>query len=195
MSTTSENFGDAAENDAQRDAEELARLAEKAHRKFETFATRFAALDRQQLDTAIDAGKFLLKAKESVGHGNFKKKQECWRTNGMITFSDRSGRRYMQLATYADEIKMATVATLREAEKLASALKEAADSQKAVDRQEAGHAAEAPTTPSSATADSAADLETQVLKTLRRFTEVGDQRAFLAALIEKLNHRLRQLPA
>ena len=182
-----------AENNPQLEAEEPARLAEKAHRKYESFGKQFAKLDRQQLDAALEAGLHLLKAKEIVGHGNFKKEQERWRTNGTITFSDRSCRRYMLLATYAKEIKMATVATLREAEKLASALKEAADSQKATGRQKAGQAAAPSPTSSSAPANSAFDLETQVLKTMRHFTEVDDQRAFLTSLIEKLNHRLQLL--
>lgn len=196
MSVTSKLSGDAAENNPQRDAENLARMAERAHKKVEKFDTQIASLGRQQLDAALETGRYLIKAKEILKHGNFEKALELWRISRTITFSLRSGRRYMLLAVYAKEITSANVATLRDAEKYVSALKKAADAQQAQVQHKEG-LADGASSASSATApaNSATDLETQVLKTLRRFAEVGDQRVFFITLIEKLSHRLELLPS
>jgi hypothetical protein len=180
-----------AKNNPQLEAEAFAAKAQAVHKKVEGFKARVVNLGRQQLDAAIEADHHLMKAKVILCHGNFKKEQERWRFNKTITFSDRSVRRYMLLATYAKEIKMANVATLREAERLATALKDAADSEKAADKKKAGRAGKPPAPPTDAPALSAADLETQVLKAMHRFAEVDDQRALLSALTQVRQFRAK----
>jgi len=89
----------------------LKTLAEKANREHSQ-AQRAAG---QAVKHAVEAGGLLLKAKEEVGHGDFTR----W-VKENFRGSSRHARRYMRLATAADEnrIDPEEVASLAEAEGL-----------------------------------------------------------------------------
>ena len=93
------------------DVGRLRLLAEKANREHSQ-AQRAAG---QAVEHAVEAGGLLLKAKEEVGHGNFMK----W-VEENFEGSERVSRKYMRLATAADQnrIDPEEVASLAEAERL-----------------------------------------------------------------------------
>jgi hypothetical protein len=93
------------------DAGRLKTLAENANREH----SQAQRAKRQSLKHATEAGGLLLKAKEEVGHGNFMK----W-VKENFEGSERVARKYMRLATAADEkrIDPAGVSSLAEAERL-----------------------------------------------------------------------------
>ena len=89
----------------------LKTLAEKANREHSQ-AQRAAG---QAVKHGVEAGGLLLKAKEEVGHGNFMK----W-VEENFEGSERVARKYMRLATAADQnrIDPDEVSSLAEAERL-----------------------------------------------------------------------------
>ena len=183
MSDSHKNPGDTAEKSLQLEAEALAVKAQAIHKKVEAFEERFVALGRQQLTAAIEAGKFLLKAKEILGHGNFTEEQKRWRQNETIKFSDRSGRRYMLLAAHADDPKLANVANIKEAEKCLAAKGESV-----------GTGDVGPFVSSVENSlDAVEQCEAHVLSNMRRLGP-DKQRSFLEGLVAKLNERLNSLP-
>jgi alkyl hydroperoxide reductase subunit AhpF len=173
------------ENSPEAGACKLVRQAEAAHRKIEAYNVRLVDLGRQQLEAVFQAGQYLLDAKDIVGHGHFKKVLDRWRMENVITFSDRSGRRYMRLAKHAEAIKMANVANLREAEKYVANLEH--------EENEDGQAKNGATSRSAGKSKEPVELcEAHILNNMRRL-DPDKQRTFLEALITKLTDRLQSL--
>ena len=90
-------------------------LATKINNYLPVLATKINNAHKQarqaakaSLERAIEAGEYLIEAKECVGHGDWL----AWLADN-VTFSDRSAQAYMRLTRHKDEItKSATVADL-----------------------------------------------------------------------------------
>ena len=90
-------------------AHECAIRAEKVYEELN-------GLGRRGVDLAIEAGDLLLRAKNQL-RGKFGSTLKEWQSEGVITFSPRSARRWMLIAKHGPAIKMAKLANLQKAEK------------------------------------------------------------------------------
>jgi len=140
-------------------------------------------LGRKQIDGALKVGCLMLQAKEHLGHGKLGSAFKRWKAEGMVTFSDRSLRRWMLLAKHADAIKMANLATLGEAEKLAQQLEHDAGEDNAAENEKASPQKNTePATPEAA-------FESYILKVLRKLPP-ENQQDFLERALEIVRRRL-----
>jgi hypothetical protein len=158
------------------DPDKCAARAEILHRQLNK-------IGRQQLDAGLNIGVLLTQAKEQLGHGKFGHALKRWRDEGIITFSNRSGRRWMLLAKYQTAIKSAKLANLHEAEKLAQTLEK-----------DDGNAGTAKDPAHISIDDAVKEMDDRMVKALRKM-RAGDHRQYLRKIIDLATSRMEALDA
>lgn len=153
------------------DLDECARSAEIVHKKLNALGPRELALMQE-------AGEILCRVKVQADR-KFVSILKQWKDDGLITFSHRSATRWMATAKHKDELKLANVANLNEAERYIRELKSKTESK-----------TKAPANTGSLD-KAVATAENYFLKMMRKLPDT-DQKQLLQRLVEILSQRLEE---
>jgi len=140
-------------------------------------------IGRRQIDAAVKIGELMRQARDQLGHGKFGRAFNRWKDEGMVTFSDRSARRWMLIAKHAEAIKSAKLATLQEAEQRAQEL------ENGVVSDPERMATLSPKDSLLTTADALVEFENHLIKTVRKLP-AEERSEFLRKAGEIVRRRL-----